>query len=158
LGVTRREVGGSEWATRHGLRDGRPPVADPDVGRLLHELVAGLVIDRMVSGLHDCSDGGVAVALAEMAITGGVGFNVRVGDAMMCFSESASRVVLSVAPDRINEVLGRAGSGRVPSVILGDAGGDDLHADGAFHVPLAEAEHAWRDALPSIMGSPPDVG
>jgi hypothetical protein len=66
--------------------------------------------------------------------------------------------VLSVAPDRINEVLGRAGSGRVPSVILGDAGGDVLHADGAFHVPRAEAEHAWRDALPSIMGSPLDVG
>ena len=158
LGVTRREVGGSEWATRHGLRDGRPPVADLDAARLLHELVAGLVTDDMVSGLHDCSDGGVAVALAEMAIAGGVGFNVRLGDAMMCFSESASRVVLSVAPDRINEVLGRAGSGRVPSVILGDAGGGDLHADGVFHVPVVEAEHAWRDALPSIMGSPRDVG
>ena len=158
LGETRPELGGSEWATRHGLRDGRPPAKPTSSGPGLHGLVAGLVTDRMVNGLHDCSDGGVAVCLAEMAIAGGVGFTVRVGDAMMCFSESASRVVLSVAPDRINEVLGRAGSGRVPSVILGDAGGDVLHADGAFHVPLAEAEHAWRDALPSIMDSPLDVG
>ncbi len=158
LGTTRREVGGSEWATRHGWREGRPPAADLEVGRLLHELVAGLVTERMVGGLHDCSDGGVAVALAEMAIAGDVGFDVRIGDAIMCFSESASRVVLSVAADRLNEVLGRAGSGRVPSVILGDAGGTDLHADGGFHVSLADAEHAWRDALPSIMGSPHDVG
>jgi phosphoribosylformylglycinamidine synthase len=93
-----------------------------------------------------------------MAIAGGVGFDVRIGDAAMCFSESASRVVLSVAPDRLNEVLGRAASGRIPSVILGDAGGSHLHADGGFHVSLADADHAWRDALPSIMGSPVDVG
>ena len=76
LGETRPELGGSEWATRHGLRGGRPPAADLEAGRLLHELVAGLVTDRMVSGLHDCSDGGIAVALAEMAIAGGVGFRV----------------------------------------------------------------------------------
>ncbi len=55
----------------------------------------------------------------------------------MCFSESTSRVVLSVAPDRLNEVLGRAGSGRVPAMVLGDAGGDRLHAVGAFSVALA---------------------
>ncbi len=158
LGETRPELGGSEWATRHDLRAGRPPAADLETGRLLHELVAGLVTDRMVSGLHDCSDGGVAVALAEMAIAGEVGFRVTIGDALMCFSESASRVVLSVAPDRLNEVLGRAGSGRVPAVILGDAGGADLHADGAFSVPWADADHAWREAIPSIMRAAPVVG
>src|ERR1700710_953958 len=112
----------------------------------------------MVSGLHDCSDGGVAVALAEMAIAGSVGFRVTIGDALMCFSESASRVVLSVAPNRLNEVLGRAGSGRVPAMILGDASGSVLHADGAFSVPLADADHAWRDAIPSIMRAAPVVG
>ncbi len=158
LGETRPELGGSEWATRHDLRGGRPPAADLEAGRLLHELVAELVTDRMVNGLHDCSDGGVAVALAEMAIASGVGFRVTVGDAAMCFSESASRVVLSVAPDRLNEVLGRAGSGRVPAMILGDAVGTDLHAVGVFSVTLAAADHAWRDAIPSIMRATPVVG
>jgi phosphoribosylformylglycinamidine synthase len=158
LGQTRPELGGSEWATRLGLRNGRPPAADLESARLLHELVASLVTDRLVDGIHDCSDGGVAVTLAEMAIAGEVGFRVTIGDATMCFSESASRVVLSVAPDRLNEVLGRAGSGRVPAVVLGDAGGAELHADGAFSVPLPAATRAWRDAIPSIMRAAPVVG
>ena len=158
LGTTRAELGGSEWATRNGLRGGRPPAADLDAARLLHELVAGIVNDRMVSGLHDCADGGIAVTLAEMAFAGGVGFRVSVGDARMCFSESASRVVLSVPPAQLNEVLGRASSTKVPAMVLGDAGGDTLRSDGAFTVTLAEAEHAWRDAIPSIMRSAPVVG
>jgi phosphoribosylformylglycinamidine synthase subunit PurL len=158
LGQTKAELGGSEWATRNNLRGGRPPAADLEAGRLLHELVSGLVTDRMVSGLHDCSDGGVAIALAEMAFAGGVGFRVAIGDARMCFSESASRVVLSVAPAELNEVLGRASSAKVPAMVLGDAGGLDLRSDGAFAVSLAVAERAWREAIPSIMGAAVDVG
>ncbi len=158
LGETRAELGGSEWATRHNLRGGKPPAADLDRAKLLHELVSGLVTDRIVGGLHDCSDGGVAVALAEMAIAGGVGFRVAVGDARMCFSESASRVVLSVAPTQLNEVLGRASSAKVPAMVLGDAGGDELRSDGAFTVSLADATAAWRDSIPSIMGAGVDVG
>jgi phosphoribosylformylglycinamidine synthase len=158
LGETRPELGGSEWATRHNLRGGRPPEANLDKAKLLHELVAGLVTDRMVGGLHDCSDGGVAVTLAEMAIAGEVGFRVAIGDARMCFSESASRVVLSVAPTALNEVLGRASSAKVPAMVLGDAGGDELRSDGAFAVSLEAATSAWRDAIPSIMGAGIDVG
>jgi phosphoribosylformylglycinamidine synthase len=158
LGETRAELGGSEWATRHNLRGGKPPSADLAKGKLLHELVAGLVTDRMVNSLHDCSDGGVAIALAEMAIAGEVGFRVAVGDARMCFSESASRVVLSVAPAQLNEVLGRASSAKVPAMVLGDAGGDELRSDGAFTVSLAAATSAWRDSIPSIMGAGIDVG
>jgi phosphoribosylformylglycinamidine synthase len=158
LGQTKAELGGSEWATRNGLRGGRPPAADLEAGLLLHEVVAGLVTDRMVSGLHDCSDGGVAIALAEMAFAGGVGFRVSIGDARMCFSESASRVVLSVPTAQLNEVLGRASSAKVPAMVLGDAGGAELRSDGAFTVPLAVAERAWREAIPSIMGAAVDVG
>ena len=63
-----------------------------------------------VDGVHDCSDGGLAVALAEMAIAGECGAQVvaRRRDllpALAWFSESASRVVLSVAPDGVDEVL-----------------------------------------------------
>jgi phosphoribosylformylglycinamidine synthase len=158
LGQTRPELGGSEWATRRGLRGGRPPAVDLAVAKRLHDLVSGLVVDRLVGGLHDCSDGGLAVALCEMAITGGVGFRVSIGDARMCFSESTSRVVLSVASDRVNEVLGRASSAGVPAMIAGDAGGADLQADGVFRVPLADAADAWREALPRIMAAVVDVG
>ncbi len=64
-----------------------------------------------------------------------------------------ARVVLSVGPDQLDEVLGRAGAAGVPATVLGDAGGSDLHADGAFTVPVATATSAWRDAIPSIMAA-----
>src|SRR5581483_6612622 len=71
LGETAAELGGSEWAAgRHGLVGGMPPSADLDAGARLHGVVAGLVGERAVAGVHDCSDGGLAVALAEMAIAG----------------------------------------------------------------------------------------
>jgi phosphoribosylformylglycinamidine (FGAM) synthase-like enzyme len=163
LGDTRPELGGGEWAaTRHGLLGGQPPSADLDAAARLHALVAALVGERVVDGVHDCSDGGLAVALAEMAIAGEVGFAVRpagslaaMAPALACFSESASRVVLSVAPARVDEVLRRAAGSGVPAVELGEAAGDRLVMEGAFDVALADAASAWREALPRALGTVP---
>jgi phosphoribosylformylglycinamidine (FGAM) synthase-like enzyme len=161
LGETGPEVGGGEWAaTRHGLLGGPPPVADLEAAARLHSLVADLVAGRMVDGVHDCSDGGLAVALAEMAIAGEVGFAVRLEGslaemvpALACFSESASRVVLSVEPAMAGEVLERARSAGVAVVDLGQATGDRLVMEGAFDVALADAATAWREALPRALGA-----
>jgi phosphoribosylformylglycinamidine synthase len=153
LGETRPELGGSAWATAHGLRDGSPPVADLDAAVALHALVAALVNERIPSGAHDGSDGGLAVALSEMAITGGVGFDVDLGDALACFSEAASRVVLAVTPDRVDTVIGRARAAGVPATTLGTAGGDRLMARRAFDVDLEAATRAYRDAIPALMGA-----
>jgi hypothetical protein len=68
-----------------------------------------------------------------------------------CFSESANRVVVAVDEDRVGEVLGRADAADVPAALIGVAGGDRLVWDGAFDVLLADAETAWRDALPSAL-------
>ncbi len=153
LGETRPELGGSEWATMHDRRAGAPPVADLNVAKALNELVVALVVDRAVEGLHDCADGGLAVSLAEMAIAGAVGFRVTVGGALACFSESASRVVLSVDPVHADAVVARAKAAGVPVSVIGDAGGDRLHAEGAFDVALTDATRTWRDAIPDAMSA-----
>jgi phosphoribosylformylglycinamidine synthase len=150
------EFGGSEWAfTVHGLDGGMPPAADLAAARAVHDLVIGLVADRTVAGVHDCADGGLAVTLAEMAFAGGTGFTVApepdVPGAAWCFAESVSRVVLAVEPDRLGEVLDRAGAAGVRAVDLGVAGGDRLVATGVFDVDLAEAHAIWRDAIPDLV-------
>ena len=150
------ELGGSEWAfVVHDLDGGMPPAADLDAARAVHDLVAGLVTDRMVAGVHDCADGGLAVTLAEMAFGGGTGFTVTpeagIPTAAWCFAETASRIVLAVTPDRLAEVLARASAAGVRAVDLGAAGGDRLCAPGAFDVPLADAHAAWRDAIPALV-------
>ncbi len=153
FGTTAAELGGSAWATMHGLRHGRPPAADLDVAARLHAFVADRVVARIPSGIHDCSEGGLAVALAEMAINGGVGFEVAIGHAWECFSESASRVVMSVAPDRVDALVAAAKSANVPAVVVGRAAGARLVAAGAFSIDLEPATRAYRDAIPSIMGA-----
>jgi len=160
LGDTAAELGGSEWAAGcHGLMGGMPPAADLAAGGRLHDLVAALVDERAVAGVHDCSDGGLAVALAEMAIAGGCGFAVSsegslagLVPAAACFSESANRVVVAVDGDQVDEIIGRAAAAGVPVAALGTAGGDRLVWHGAFDVALAAAHTTWRDALPSGLG------
>jgi phosphoribosylformylglycinamidine synthase II len=154
LGETAPELGGSEWAAVvHGIDGGMPPRADIAAARATHELVRGLVTDGVVDGVHDCSDGGLAVALTEMAIEGECGFEVAIGGALECFSESASRVVCAVDPVLAGQVLSRASAAGVTATDIGEARGDRLVADGAFNVPLADATRAWRDAIPNALGA-----
>ena len=157
LGETRAELGGSEWAAVvHGLGGGPPPAADVHVAAALHELVRDLVVRHTVTGVHDCSDGGLAVALAEMAIAGETGFRVTLpaaaAPAAACFAESASRVVLATAAGEVAHVVAAARAAGVPAEELGEAGGDRLVAAGTFDVDLADATRAWRDAIPSALG------
>jgi phosphoribosylformylglycinamidine synthase len=155
LGSTLAEVGGSEWATAHGLRGGTPPTVDLDGAQRLHDLVRTLVVERVVRGVHDCADGGLAVTVAEMAIAGGTGVSLTLEHAALeWFSETASRVVLSVVADRVDEVVARAAEGGVPAAVIGTAGGARLRSS-AFDVSLADAADAWRGGIPRVIGNDP---
>jgi phosphoribosylformylglycinamidine synthase len=133
-----------------------PPAADLVVARATHELVADLVRDRVVAGVHDVSDGGLAVAIAEMAINGGAGVRVDLTvdgctPAETWFAEPASVVVCSVDPVRTAEVLGRASAAGIAVRVIGQGGGDRVIATGAFDVSLADATDTWRNAIPNLM-------
>ena len=162
LGATAPELGGSEWAAvLHGLLGGRPPTADLAAARRLHDLVIGLVRARKVRGIHDVSDGGLAVAIAEMAIAGGVGATLdgaavpvagACSPAEVWFSESTNRVVLAVAPEVEAEVLAEAAAAGVPAAVIGTAGGDVIGEPGVVAVALADADDAWRGAIERALG------
>jgi phosphoribosylformylglycinamidine synthase len=162
LGETRAELGGSELARRHGLRDGLPPEADLDAALALHELVRGLVVDRVVAGVHDCSIGGLAVAVAEMAVAGGCGAVLDGSSAglgvpvLEWFSESASRVVVAVTAAQLGTVLDRAAAAGVSATPVGEAGGERLTAPGVFDVTLAAADEAWRHGIDRLLGDLPE--
>ncbi|GIU89636.1 MAG: phosphoribosylformylglycinamidine synthase subunit PurL [Acidimicrobiia bacterium] len=164
LGETRAELGGSEWAAVvHRLDGGAPPVADLERASALHGLVVDLVREREVAGVHDVSDGGLAVALAEMAFASGVGFRVQLAvdgctPAEVWFSESASRVVVAAGREEVAAVLARAAVAGVPATVIGDAAGDRLRAIGAFDVELERAHAAWRDAIPTALGGAGGAG
>jgi phosphoribosylformylglycinamidine synthase len=123
---------------------------DYDIHSKVCELVASLVNDRMVNGVHDVSEGGLGLALAEMAVRCGVG--IRVADIDL-FTESPSRVILSIDPDKVRDVHRRHMDAGVDAVRLGEAGGDRLIVDGQVDIALADAVAAWRDRIPDALGA-----
>jgi phosphoribosylformylglycinamidine synthase len=155
LGVTEHTLGGSLWALRRGgHRGGRLPALDLDLHKRLLGLIAGLVADGLVVGVHDVSDGGLAVTLAEMAVRSGVGVVVggpAVADHVALFSESPSRVAVCVAIDQVAEVHRRSRDARVEFSELGRAGGDRLVVDGLVDLPLAQLARSWSSAIPDAL-------
>lgn len=156
LGSTRDELSGSEWAhVTHGHLGGLPPrvdlAAEKALAELLHELVG------VVSSAHDLSDGGLMQALAEPAMTSGMGVSVTLeGDPFVAlFSESAARVLVTVAEDAAERLAELAAAHGVPLTELGVTGGSSYSvtsAAGAVEIPLAELTEAWKATLPAALG------
>jgi len=156
LGETREELSGSEWAhVVHGHLGGRPPAvslaAERSLAELLHEGVG------LLTSAHDLSDGGLAQALAESCLRRSVGARVAVpGDAFVgLFSESAARVLVTVAPGDADALVMLAERHGVPLTPLGDTGGPVLsvEASGAdFEVDLGELRETWTRTLPDALG------
>ncbi len=118
--------------------------------------VAGVVADgvaggdSLVQGLHDVSGGGLAVALAELAVRSGIGVQVSgVGDHHELFSEAPSRVVVCTTDS--HALLSRAADAGVGFRVLGTAGGDRITIGDLVDLDLAEAAAAWRGRLPDLL-------
>jgi phosphoribosylformylglycinamidine (FGAM) synthase-like enzyme len=115
VGETRNELGGSHWAMVRGLEGGNAPRVDLDDAPRIFRAVHKAISRGLVRSCHDLSEGGLAVALAEMAIAGGLGARVVFAQdppdlhpASLLFSESPTRFLLEVRPeatDAIFEIL-----------------------------------------------------
>jgi len=168
LGSHDGALAGSRWArTLRGCTGGELAPLDLAAHRRLCELVRELVSAELaapagdgtgaapglVHGIHDVSDGGLAVALAELAIGSGVGCRVE-GVASHCelFSEAPSRVV--VATSRPNELLARAHEAAVTATVLGTAAGSRLVVEGLVDLALDEVAGAWSSRLPRALETP----
>jgi phosphoribosylformylglycinamidine synthase len=164
LGEGRGELGGSEYLkVVHDLVRGLPPAIDLDAERALQMLLTSLADERLVRSAHDCSDGGLAVTVAECCFdTEGIGAEVSIAGVQVCrdgttneaaalFGESASRVVLSASPDNVTQILERAAAAGVPARVIGRTGGDRLRVAVAgrmaVDVSVDEAERAWSSVI-----------
>ncbi len=164
LGEGRGELGGSEYLkVAHGVVAGAPPSLDLKAERALQDLLVDLANAKLMRSAHDCSDGGLAVTLAECTFdTGGIGAEAAIDGlsvasaadtnrAAALFGESASRVVVSVAPGAAADVLARAKAAGVPARVIGRTGGSELKISVggqiAIAVKVSDAERAWSDAV-----------
>ncbi|MCU0576456.1 MAG: phosphoribosylformylglycinamidine synthase subunit PurL [Desulfobacterota bacterium] len=159
LGATKKELGCSEYLASWGLRGSRLPAVEAKKAlkryRLLHEAIKqGLVLSA-----HDCSDGGLAVCLAEMAFAGGFGMDINLdriksekgmNDTEILYSESSSRIVVEVAQEKRKSFMALFGrdascigsSTQAPCLIIRSKSGQTLISEA-----LADLKAAWKKTL-----------
>jgi phosphoribosylformylglycinamidine synthase II len=152
--TTRPSLGASLWAAQlRSNRNGTLVAIDWAMHRRLLEMVAELVADGELAGIHDVSDGGVGVALAEMAVKSGVGVDVHgIADHVDLFGESPSRILVCVREERVDTVIARASSAGVEVSRLGRARGHRLRIGDLVDLDLVKATESWRDSLPRALG------
>jgi phosphoribosylformylglycinamidine synthase len=150
---------GTRWAAeRRGHRSGTVPAPDLDAHRRVSAFVAGLVarqvggesVPPLLHAVHDVSSGGLAVALAEMAATAGIGCQVEVGDPAELFTEIPSRFVL--ATPHSERLVAAAVDQEIPCAVLGRAGGERLRLGSVIDIDLGTLVTAYDEALPAALG------
>jgi phosphoribosylformylglycinamidine synthase subunit PurL len=167
LGTTGDDLSVSEYAcTVRGLStedlmgNGEVPRLDLDLEKRVQDTCLALAYEKLLNSAHDCSDGGLAVAVAESCFSSlgrpAIGADIETGsypsglsEAAFLFGESPSRIVISFKPENLNRVKEIAGD--CPFLVMGVVGGSQLFIafDGSVSIdePLAELEKAWRNSL-----------
>ena len=160
LGETKAELGGSEFQyVLHGVTEGRPPQIDLDAEARLQRALLEAIRKGLIASAHDLAEGGLAVALAESCIAGGIGADIEWRTPLRAdialFSESQSRVLVSVRPERADEALAWFKSQGVPAENIGRTGGDALRVTvnerRVIGAPVERLAATWKDAIPCLM-------
>ena len=164
FGEPTAELGGSEYLLAiHGLTIGEPPVCDPARERRLIDAVLESITTGLVRSAHDCSDGGLAVTLAESAMSDRehqFGFNVDLSawatlpHRALLFGEAHGRVVLSTT--QAESVIAVAAKHGVPARVIGtvttaEHGALFTMSDDSFRAPIAWLARAFHEAIPTAM-------
>ncbi|WP_284177376.1 phosphoribosylformylglycinamidine synthase subunit PurL [Rhabdaerophilum sp. SD176] len=158
IGETKGWLGASAYlATICGREEGAPPPVDLDAEFRHGTLVRTMIEQGLVNAVHDLSDGGLAVALAEMAMAGNIGADIQdfapdmPGHALW-FGEDQARYIVTTdgkTAAQIEHYLNAAG---VPAQFIGIVGGDSLNLPGTDPISVAELRKAHESWLPAYMG------
>jgi phosphoribosylformylglycinamidine synthase subunit PurL len=166
IGPFAPSLAGSELAKLRGELDRGLPSPDVDAVARALEFVRDRVRRGGIPAAHDVSDGGLACALAEMAIAGGVGLEIdldelvelRGGSGESClFGEGPGGVVLALAPHDQAALLEAARALGVEAIEIGRAGGDRIEISAAerdLSVAIADAERSWLSLGPRLEADP----
>ena len=153
LGDLGAELGGSEYLKRiHKLKKGVPPRLDLAYAKRINDACLDFIHKGWVKSAHDCSEGGIAVALAECCMSNGevqVGATIKLPiSAAALFGETQSRIVLSASPADAEKILASG----LPVKKLGTTGGDQLRI-GKLAWDVAKLRKAWWMAIGRVMDS-----
>ncbi len=155
IGTTREELGGSHYHLVTGGSGGTVPQVDQEMAPRIFRQLHAAIQAGLVRACHDLSEGGLAVAVAEMAFAGGIGADITetggMADDVWLFSESTTRFLVEVAPGDVREF--QEALGEVPCVRVGQTVRESrlrlAGANGEWVVwaSLEELKEAWQQPL-----------
>ncbi|MGP1353279.1 MAG: phosphoribosylformylglycinamidine synthase subunit PurL [Parasphingopyxis sp.] len=146
IGANYAELGQSLWLREiHGREDGPPPRVDLKDEKLNGDIVRRLIHEGAVTAVHDISDGGLLVAVAEMALAGNLGVELDPMNTEFAFNETQARYLVTYPADA---PLDRDA---VPFTKIGTVGGDAVCVNGT-DIPLADLRAANERFFPELMG------
>jgi phosphoribosylformylglycinamidine synthase II len=158
IGETKGHLGQSLYLREiEGSESGPPPPVDLGVEKRNGDFVRGLIEMGQVDTVHDISDGGLLIAVAEMAMAGGMGAMLEGPDGIaQLFGEDQARYLLAVPHSIAQEILGDAKAAGVPAAIIGFVGGTGTHLEvpGMTATRIAALKSAHETWLPNYMAAP----
>jgi phosphoribosylformylglycinamidine synthase II len=144
-----------------GISDGSPPPVDLEIERRNGDFVRAQITDRRVVSCHDISDGGLLVAIAEMALASTTPYGAMLGALLhfdtdlplhaFAFGEDQGRYIVEVDPASTEEILAAAAAANVPARCLGRCSGDALTINGEQTISLSVLQRAHEGWLPNYM-------
>jgi phosphoribosylformylglycinamidine synthase len=141
----------------HGRRDGPPPPVDLEHEKRTGDIVRELIEEGLATAVHDCSDGGLAVAVAEMAIASGIGATIDMPVATnpipVFFGEDQGRYVVTVqlTGRDLGDLLAEIREAGVSAPKIGRTGGSELKLGPARAIPVADLQAAHESWFPRFM-------
>ena len=159
FGEDKEEMGGSEYLKIiHGKVKGDSPQLDLKKEKLLHDSTLSLISNKLIKSAHDISEGGIACCIAECCIIdehkmigAEVTVPVNTRNDFSFFSESQSRIVVSVSPGNKQKFESSLREFKQPFMYLGKTGGDSLKINDNIDVELDRIADLYYNAIPNIM-------
>ena len=154
-------LAGSEYLELvHGLVAGRPAL-DIDLETAVQRACREAADRRLLRSAHDCSDGGLATAIAESCILGEVGARIDAAiagrwDAAL-FGEAQSRIVVSLAPEKLGDFGDVCKEADAPWAVIGAVGGDSMAVSGLLDVGVEDLAAAWNNGLDHAKNAVPQA-
>jgi phosphoribosylformylglycinamidine synthase len=164
LGLTKAEIGATEYLDQLGHTGVSVPKVDFGSAISRYRKLFQAIQKGLVASAHDCSDGGLGIALAESAFAGNLGMEIELQDVpqegvnredILLFSESASRIIVTVKPEKAAEfektmkgtIFAKIGQVKGDSLILHALNGSEL-----MKIPVTELKQAWQKTLRFLAG------
>ncbi len=160
VGETKGHLGQSIFLRElHGREEGAPPPVDLAAEKRNGDFIRTQILAGTVTACHDCSDGGLLVAVAEMAMAGNLGATVRAPEKLSApahafwFGEDQARYVATVAMGNADQFLSAAKKAGVPVTVLGETGSNALTLVDSGTISVADLKGAHEAFFPDLMSA-----